>query len=93
MIFRGETMIIGKVVGNVFSTRKCQSLVGYKLLVIKPLFGNKDDFFVAADTLGAGIGECVLVTTDNTTQYALDRQAPIDAIVVGIIDEEPQLEG
>lgn len=86
-------MIIGKVIGNVFSTRKCQNLTGYKLLMIKPLFSKCGDVFVAADTLGAGFGECVLVTTDNTTQYALDKQVPIDAIVVGILDEEPRLEG
>lgn len=85
-------MIIGKVIGNVFSTRKCENLVGYKLLMIRPLFRNQEDVFVAADTLGAGFGECVLVTTDNTTQYALDKHVPIDAIVVGILDEEPQWE-
>lgn len=85
-------MIIGKVIGNVFSTRKCENLVGYKLLMIRPLFRNQEDVFVAADTLGAGFGECVLVTTDNTTQYALDKRVPIDAIVVGILDEEPQWE-
>jgi len=46
--------------------------------------------FVAADTIGAGIGELVLVTTDNTTQYALDRSAPVDAYIVGIVDAPPQ---
>ncbi len=85
-------MIIGKVIGNVFSTRKYQNLTGYKLLMIRPLFGNREEVFVAADTLGAGFGETVLITTDNTTQYALDKQVPIDAIIVGILDEEPQLE-
>jgi len=85
-------MILGKVVGTVVSTRKCQELVGYKLLTIAPLFGNKEAIFVAADKLGAGIGECVLITTDNTTQHALDKSAPIDALVVGIVDSIPQIE-
>lgn len=85
-------MILGKVVGTVVSTRKCQDLVGYKLLTISPLFGNKNEIFVAADKLGAGIGECVLITTDNTTQHALDKSAPIDALVVGIVDTLPQIE-
>jgi len=56
--------------GTVVSTRKCRNLVGFKLLLVEPFYGDKKDTFVAADTIGAGIGELVLVTTDNTTQYA-----------------------
>lgn len=84
-------MIIGTVKGTVVSTRKCSNLVGYKLLLVEPLYGDRQNIFVAADNLGAGIGELVLVTTDNTTQYALDRSAPVDALVVGIVDFEPQM--
>ncbi|MDK2808450.1 MAG: ethanolamine utilization protein EutN [Clostridiales bacterium] len=83
-------MILGTVKGNIVSTRKCSNLVGFKLLLIEPYYGNKAQIFVAADTIGAGIGELVLVTTDDTTQYAIDRQAPIDAFVVGIVDAPPQ---
>ena len=83
-------MILGKVKGTIVSTRKCSSLVGYKLLLIAPYYGDHSQIFVAADTLGAGIGELVLITTDNTTQYALDRSAPVDAVVVGIVDAPPQ---
>ncbi len=77
--------------GTVVSTRKCRDLVGFKLLLVEPYYGEKQNVFVAADTLGAGIGELVLVTTDNTTQYALDRSAPVDAYVVGIVDAPPQI--
>jgi len=83
-------MTLGTVVGTVVSTRKCSNLVGYKLLLIEPLYGDKQNILVAADNLGAGIGEMVLITTDNTTQYALDRSAPIDALVVGIVDFKPE---
>lgn len=83
-------MILGKVKGTIVSTRKCSNLVGYKLLLISPYYGDESQIFVAADTLGAGIGELVLITTDNTTQYALDRSAPADAVVVGIVDAPPQ---
>lgn len=83
-------MILGKVKGTIVSTRKCSNLVGYKLLLISPYYGDKSQIFVAADALGAGIGELVLITTDNTTQYALDRSAPVDAVVVGIVDAPPQ---
>lgn len=80
---------MGTVKGTVVSTRKCQNLKGYKLLLIEPFYGNKEQIFVAADNLGAGIGELVLITTDETTQHALERSTPVDALVVGIIDFEP----
>ena len=84
-------MILGTIRGTVVSTRKCRNLVGFKLLLGEPYFGDKSQLFVAADTIGAGIGELVLVTTDETTQHALDRSAPVDAYVVGIVDAPPQL--
>ncbi len=83
-------MILGTIKGTVVSTRKCSNLVGFKLLLVEPCYGNKKDIIVAADSIGAGIGELVLVTTDNTTQHALDKPAPIDAYVVGIVDFPPQ---
>ena len=84
-------MILGTIRGTVVSTRKCRNLVGFKLLLVEPYFGDKSQLFVAADTIGAGIGELVLVPTDETTQHALDRSAPVDAYVVGIVDAPPQL--
>ena len=84
-------MVLGTIMGTVVSTRKCRNLVGFKLLLVEPYYGEKKNIFVAADTMGAGIGELVLVTTDNTTQFAIDRSAPVDAFVVGIVDAPPQL--
>lgn len=84
-------MILGTVKGTVVSTRKMQNLVGFKLLLVEPVFGAKKDTFVAADTIGAGIGEMVIVTTDETTQHALDHPVPIDAYIVGIVDNPPVL--
>ena len=68
------------------------SLVGLKFLLVQPVNGTRKDMLVAGDTLGAGIGELVLVTTDQTTQYALDHPAPIEAFVVGIVDTPPSME-
>lgn len=84
-------MILGTVKGTVVSTRKCSNLVGFKLLLVEPFYGNKKEIIVAADSLGAGIGELVLITTDETTQHALDRAAPVDAYIVGIVDSPPQI--
>ena len=83
-------MILGTVKGNIVSTRKCDNLVGLKFLIIEPYYGDKSAVFIAADNLGAGVGELVLVTTDQTTQYAFSRSAPVDACVVGIVDAPPQ---
>ena len=83
-------MILGTVKGNIVSTRKCNNLVGFKLLLVEPYYGDSSKIFIAADTLGAGIDELVLVTTNSTTQFALDKSAPIDAYVVGIVDAPPQ---
>lgn len=84
-------MIIGKVEGTIVSTRKSESLVGYKLLLVSPYYGDKKEIFVAADNLGAGIGELVMVARGSSTQYALTKSAPIDALVVGIVDARPQI--
>jgi len=86
-----RTMILGKVISKVVSTRKYDHLQGLKLLVIQPCYGNKDDYFIAADELGAGEGELVLVTQGYSAHHALNRSTPIDAIVVGIIDGEPSI--
>ncbi|MFR2847884.1 MAG: EutN/CcmL family microcompartment protein [Hungatella hathewayi] len=70
-------MILGTVKGTVVSTRKMDNLVGYKFLLVEPYFGDQSKIIVAGDTIGAGIGELVLVTTDETTQHALTREAPV----------------
>ncbi|MGO1369289.1 MAG: EutN/CcmL family microcompartment protein [Senegalia sp. (in: firmicutes)] len=84
-------MIIGKVVGNVWATRKDEALNGYKLLVVKPLdeYSKKDlATLVATDIIGAGIGDKVLVVKGSSARRALDKEGvPIDATIVGIIDE------
>ena len=82
-------MILGKVIGTVVSTRKLKSLTGYKLLMVEPYFEDDGPILVAGDTVGAGIGEVVLVTQDATTQYATERDVPIDALIVGIVDTPP----
>lgn len=84
-------MIIGRVISTIISSRKYDSLQGLKLLVIEPCYKEQKDYFVAADAIGAGIGELVLITEGDNTKYAIvDKQAPIDAVVVGIVDKDPE---
>lgn len=84
-------MIVGEVIGNVWATRKEESLSGFKLMVVKRadiVNKAKDECFVAVDIVSAGIGDRVLVTTGSAARMALDNQKiPVDATIVGIIDE------
>ena len=76
-------MKIGKVVGSVWATRKAQCLQGQRFLVVDT--GRED--LVAADQVGEGIGDKVLLTTGTVaSRYCMD--APIDAAVVAILDQE-----
>lgn len=84
-------MVVGKVVSSIISTRKYRELQGLKFLLIEPYYGKKGEYFVAADRIGAGNGELVLVSFGDNTQYGLDNNAPVDALVVGIIDSEPSV--
>lgn len=84
-------MRLAKVVGTTVSTAKEPSLVGLKLLLCVPCTseGKEDggEQFIGVDTVGAGVGEVVLVTTGSAAR-ATDRTAaaPTDATVVGIVD-------
>ena len=49
-------MILGIVKGTVVATRKMPELVGYKFLLVEPVFGSKKDTIVAGDNIGAGVG-------------------------------------
>ena len=82
-------MLIGKVVGYVVSTRKCDNLVGNKFMIVEPIPSLKiENRIVAVDKVGAGIGEMVLVAQGSAARIGCGcPQAPIDAAIVGIIDE------
>lgn len=76
-------MKIGKVIGSVWATRKADCLQGQTFLVVKA----DGDEIVAADQVGAGPGDRVLLATGTVaSRYCMD--APIDAAVVAILDRE-----
>ena len=82
-------MIICKVVGHVWATKKEERLNGLKLMVVQEDSPDKKkrDIFVAVDTVGAGIGEQVLVVSGSTARKAFGRdEVPADMAIVGIID-------
>lgn len=83
-------MLVGKVVGSLFSTRKSEKLVGNKFMVVEPVEKMNTGLsrLVAIDIIGAGIGEYVLVAQGSAARIGCDMSdAPVDAAIVGIVDE------
>ena len=82
-------MIIGRVTGSVVSTRKNENLVGNKFMIVKPIDEmNIKNTIVAIDNVGAGIAETVLVATGSAARIGCGQEnAPVDAAIVGIVDE------
>ncbi len=78
-------MRIGKVTGSIWATRKAQCLQGQTFLVVQS--GGEE--IVAADQVGAGVGDRVLLATGTVaSKYCMD--APVDAAVVAIVDGEKE---
>lgn len=76
-------MKIGTVTGSVWATRKAEGLQGQTFLVVDTLGGT----LVAADHVGAGKGDRVLLVT-GTAAARFSMEAPVDAAVVAILDME-----
>jgi len=78
-------MIICKVIGHVWATKKEPALEGLKLMVVQQ--EETESVHVAADVVGAGIGERVLVVSGSTARSVFKSgQVPADMAIVGIID-------
>ena len=84
-------MLIGRVIGEVVSTEKHASHIGCSALVVQPLDldgSNRGNAVIAMDSIGVGIGECVLLTTEGySAMTSVNRpNSPIDLAVIGVID-------
>lgn len=89
-------MLLANVVGNVWATRKDEQLRGLKLLVVQPVDSDGAPIgseIVAADSIGAGVGEMVLITQGSSARRAVRGEVAIDAVVVGIIDTVEVMHG
>lgn len=84
-------MVLGKVIGTVWATRKDEEMVGMKLQIVKHVdldYKLKDTFVVAVDTVQAGVGDIVLVTSGSSArQTMLTKNKPVDAVIVAVVDK------
>jgi len=83
-------VLLGKVIGSVWATRKCESIKGYKIMIVQPLNSEEEELgdpIIALDTVGAGPGEIIFYITSSEAVIPLDvDMAPVDASIVGIVD-------
>ncbi len=83
-------MFLGKVIGNVWATRKYDALNSFKMMFVQPINSdnvNVGEPIVAIDTVGAGRGETIFYITASEAVIPLPVDfAPVDASIVGIVD-------
>ena len=85
-------MQLARVIGDVVSTIKDAQLVSHKLLLLQPIHPAAGQSvgraLVAVDTVDAGVGETVLIVSGSSARMASGmKDCPVDAAIVGIIDE------
>lgn len=83
-------MITAKLIDNVWATRKAESLNGFKFMLAEVIGGTGEgQRLIVIDNISAGIGDRVIITTGSSARRMLgDDNIPVDAVVVGIIDED-----
>ena len=89
-------MFLAKVEGSVVATKKEAAMNGRKLLLLRPQVVDEKDptkfragtnTLVAVDSVGAGIGELVMFCQGSSARLAAGlKDAPVDAVVIGIVD-------
>ena len=84
-------MILGKVIGPVWATRKDEQLKGMKLQLVREISEDGSDkarVVVCVDSVGAGVGETVLFAQGSSArQTELTRNKPVDAVITAIVDK------
>ena len=83
-------MKLGRIVGTVVATRKDPKVEGLRLYLVQDVdlsLREKDSFVVAADAMGAGVGEVVLYASGSSARQTEQTQnRPVDAVVMAIVD-------
>ncbi|MGX7351517.1 EutN/CcmL family microcompartment protein [Enterococcus canis] len=83
-------MLLGRVTGSLWSTRKDEKLNGWKFMLVEVWNTDTEEpqgSLVAADNAGAGIGDLVLITQGQAARISAENlETPIDAMIVGVVD-------
>ena len=86
-------MFVGEVVGNVWGTRKVASLVGKRLLLVRPIDPMTEaplgEAIMAVDGgVGSGPGSVVLVVDEGNSARTIlaDKKAPVRAVICAVVD-------
>jgi len=83
-------LFLGKVIGNVWATKKYETLKSFKLMIVQPINAEQKatgDPIIAVDTVGSGPGEIIYYITASEAVIPLPvDMAPVDASIVGIVD-------
>ncbi len=87
-------MITARLIDNIWATRKAEALKGYKLMLAEVTGGSDcGKHLIVVDNISAGIGDRVIITTGSSARRMLENDnIPVDAVVVGIIDEDCDME-
>ena len=82
--------MLGRVTGTVVASRKEPLTEGWKLLVVRQLDAEDKEtggYVVAADAVGAGVGEVVLYASGSSARNTeITRDKPCDAVIMAIVD-------
>ena len=84
-------MLTARLIDNVWATRKAESLNGLKFMLAEVIGGGpkEGERMIVVDIISAGIGDRVIVTTGSSARRMVgDDTIPVDAVVIGIIDED-----
>jgi ethanolamine utilization protein EutN len=89
-------MFVAKVTGSLVATQKVDAMRGQKLLIVEPFRLDPETHtklvttgrsFITVDTLGAGVGELVLITQGSSARFTPEtKELPIDTVIIGIVD-------
>jgi len=83
-------VLLAQVLGTVVSTRKDRGLLALKLMLTREVdtaFKPTGNYVVAADAVGAGTDEIVLLAQGSSARMTeVSRERPVDAVIVGIVD-------
>ena len=87
-------MLTARLIDNVWATRKAESLNGLKFMLAEIIGGGPEEGkrLIVVDIISAGIGDRVIVATGSSARRMVgDDTIPVDAAIIGIIDEDCEL--